>query len=54
MATRRDLLAEAARAREALERLKERRRADHDLEVARQDGRELDEVALNVFRRGAS
>ncbi len=54
VATRRDLLAEAARAREALERLKERRRADHELEAARQDGRELDEVALNVFRRGAS
>lgn len=54
VAARRDTLTEAARAREALERLKERRRADHDLEVARQDGRELDEVALNVYRRGAS
>jgi flagellar FliJ protein len=54
VATRRDLLAEAARARQALERLKERRRTDHDLETARQEGRELDEVALNVFRRGAA
>ncbi len=52
VATRRDLLAEAARAREALERLKERRRADHEQELARQSGRELDEVALNVYRRG--
>jgi len=54
VAARRDRLAEAARAREALERLKERRRIDHDVEAARQEGRELDEVALNVFRRGAS
>jgi flagellar protein FliJ len=53
VATRRDLLTEAARAREALERLKERRRADHELELARRSGRELDEVALNVYRRGA-
>jgi flagellar FliJ protein len=52
VAERRDRLTEAARAREALERLKERRRADFDLEAARQDGRELDEVALNVHRRG--
>ncbi len=54
VATRRDLLAEAARAREALERLKQRRRADHEQELARRSGRELDEVALNVSRRGAS
>ncbi len=53
VATRRDLLTEAARAREALERLKERRRADHEQELARRSGRELDEVALNVYRRGA-
>jgi len=51
---RRDRLTEAARAREALDRLKERRRADFDLAAARQDGRELDEVALNVHRRGAA
>jgi flagellar FliJ protein len=54
VAVRRDRLAEAARAREALDRLKERRRADFDLEASRQDGRELDEVALNVHRRGAA
>jgi flagellar FliJ protein len=52
VANRRDLLTEAARAREALERLKERRRVDHERELARQSGRELDEVALNVYRRG--
>ena len=54
VADRRDRLTEAARAREALERLKERRRADFNVEAARQDGRELDEVALNVHRRGAA
>jgi flagellar FliJ protein len=54
VAIRRDKLAEAAREREALERLKERRRADHALEMSRQDGRELDEVALNDHRRGAA
>jgi len=54
VAASRDRLTEAAREHEALERLKERRRADHELEVSRQDGRELDEVALNVHRRGAA
>jgi hypothetical protein len=44
----------AARDREVIERLKRRRRADHDREVARIDQINLDEVALGVHRRGAA
>lgn len=51
---RRDSLAQAARAREALERLKRRSRASFDLETARAEGRDLDEIAINTFRRGAA
>ena len=50
---RREALTEAARDRQALERLKEQRRADHDREVARREGLMLDEIALNGFRRSA-
>jgi flagellar FliJ protein len=51
---RRDALREAARQRQALERLKERRRADHDCAVARTEGAALDEIALTQHRRSAS
>ncbi len=51
---RRQALREAARERQALERLKEHRRADHDREAARQEGLVLDEIALTGFRRGAA
>jgi flagellar protein FliJ len=44
-------LTEAARTRQALERLKDHRRADFDREQARLESIELDEVALNNFRR---
>ena len=44
-------LTEAARERQALERLKERRRADHERETARREGLILDEIAINGFRR---
>lgn len=54
VASRRDVLAQAARARETLERLKERQRSEHARELARREGVELDEIALNVFRRGAA
>jgi flagellar protein FliJ len=54
LAQRREALTHAARERQALERLKERRRADHEKEVARQDGLMLDEIALNGFRRKAA
>jgi flagellar protein FliJ len=51
---RREALTQAARERQALERLKENRRADHEREVARQEGLMLDEIALNGYRRNAA
>ena len=52
--TRVDALREAARERQALERLKERRRADHERAVARAEGAVLDEIAATQHRRSAS
>lgn len=49
-----DALREAARERQALERLKERRRADHARAVARAEGAALDEIAITQHRRSAS
>jgi flagellar protein FliJ len=54
VSARRESLVVAARDREVIERLKRRRRADHDREVARIDQINLDEVALGVHRRGAA
>lgn len=51
---RREALTQAARDRQALERLKENRRAEHEREVARQEGLMLDEIALNGYRRNAA
>lgn len=51
---RREVLTEAARDRQALERLKEHRRRDHEREAARLEGLELDEIAINGFRRKAA
>lgn len=51
---RRDALREAARERQALERLKERRRADHERAAARAEGAALDEIAITQHRRRAS
>ena len=51
VAQRRAALTEAARDRQALERLKEHRRADHEQELARQESMVQDELALGVFRR---
>jgi flagellar export protein FliJ len=51
---RRDALTEAARDRQALERLKEHRRSDHERELARQETIALDEIAINGFRRRAA
>jgi flagellar FliJ protein len=51
---RRQDLSVAARERQALERLKEARRAEHEAELARIEGIELDEIALNGFRRSAA
>lgn len=52
VAARRDALTAAARERQVLERLKERRRQDHRREAERQQGAALDELALGVHRRG--
>ena len=49
---RRRALTAAARDRQAIDRLKERRRADFDREWARRSQSALDEVALAVHRRG--
>ncbi len=54
LAQRREALVHAARDRQALERLKEHRRADHEREVARREGLALDEIAINSFRRRAA
>jgi flagellar FliJ protein len=54
LSQRREALTEAARDRQALERLKEHRRADHEREAARQEGLVLDEIAINGFRRKAA
>lgn len=51
---RRRELTEAARDRQALERLKEHRRSDHEREQARIEAIALDEIALNGFRRRAA
>lgn len=48
---RRTTLREAARERQVLERLKERRRADHARELLRVEGETLDEIALTIHRR---
>ena len=46
---RRHELTQAARERQALERLKENRRADHDRELARREAVDLDEIAITEF-----
>lgn len=51
---RRGELSEAARERQALERLKENRRADHERELARRESLDLDEIAITGFRRRAA
>ncbi len=47
-------LGHAAREHEILERLKDRRRAEHEHEVGRREGEQLDEIALERFRRSAA
>ncbi|MFL5826713.1 MAG: flagellar export protein FliJ [Thermoleophilaceae bacterium] len=48
---RRRALTHAARERQVLERLKERRRADHNLRAGRLESAAIDEMALNIHRR---
>lgn len=50
---RRTALEQAARERQVLEKLKERKRDEHRAETARVEGALLDELALSVHRRGA-
>jgi flagellar FliJ protein len=51
---KREILANAARDRQAIDKLKERRKAEHDAEWARKSQNTLDELALAVHRRGAA
>jgi flagellar export protein FliJ len=51
---RREELTEAARERQALERLKENRRAEFMRQQAAAEAMVLDEIALNGFRRRAA
>jgi len=51
---RREELTEAARERQALERLKENRRLEFVREQERIEAADLDEIALNGFRRRAA
>ena len=51
---KREEMTEAARDRQALERLKEHRRQEHELEQTRIEAAALDEIALNGFRRRAA
>ncbi len=44
----------AAREHEILERLKERRRSEHEREVGRREGERLDEIAIERFRGSAA
>jgi flagellar FliJ protein len=50
---RRVALAVAARDRQAIDKLKDRQRADHEREWARRAQNQLDEFALGVHRRGS-
>jgi flagellar FliJ protein len=53
VAVRRTALAAAARDRQAIDKLKERRRSEHDREWARRSQNQLDELALAMHRRGS-
>lgn len=54
VARSRATLADRAQEREAIERIKRKRRADHDAEALRRAQIALDEVALTVHRRGTA
>lgn len=53
VAARRTALQAAARDRQVMDKLEQRQRADHDAHWARRAQGALDEVALNMHRRGA-
>ena len=52
--TRRHALMQAAQDRQALERLKDKKRREHELESQRMVGIALDEMSLNMHRRKAA
>jgi flagellar protein FliJ len=54
VAVSRERLAAAARDRQAIDKLKERRKAEHDAEWALKTQNQLDELALAVHRRGGA
>jgi flagellar FliJ protein len=54
VARSREALAEAAREREVIERLKRKKQADHNAEALRVAQIALDEIALTVHRRGTA
>ena len=54
VAVKRAHLADAARDRQAIDKLKERQQAEHDAEWARRSQNTLDELALAVHRRGVA
>jgi flagellar FliJ protein len=54
VAARREALQAAARDRQVMDKLEARQRADHDAHWARRAQGALDEVALNMHRRGAA
>jgi flagellar protein FliJ len=54
VARSRAALAEAAREREVIERLKRKKRAEHEAEALRVAQIALDEIALTVHRRGTA
>jgi flagellar FliJ protein len=51
---RRERLAAAARDRQSIDKLKERRQAEHEAQWARKSQNTLDELALAVHRRGGA
>jgi flagellar FliJ protein len=54
VALRRESLAAAARDRQSIDKLKDRRKAEHEAEWARRSQNTLDELALAVHRRGGA
>lgn len=54
VAARRDALMHAARERQSIDKLAERRRREHDRAWARRSQGELDEIALAMHRRGSA
>jgi flagellar FliJ protein len=54
IAARRVAVADAGRARQALDRLRERKAAEHRAGVLRREGAELDEIALRGHLRGTA